>query len=93
MTMGQAWQFRPYKWNEQRQLFHNGNVFFLPVHRLFEEGADDLWVIMKGIYVSWSNNPPNTKIKDWNVTELKVRPPSPIISSFNLLFRTRTDRP
>ena len=29
MTMGQAWQFRPYKWNEQRQLFHNGNVFFL----------------------------------------------------------------
>ena len=28
MTTGRAWQFRPYKWNEQRQLFHNGNVFF-----------------------------------------------------------------
>jgi parafibromin len=27
MTTGQAWQFRPYKWNEPRQLFHNG-VFF-----------------------------------------------------------------
>lgn len=27
---------------------------------------------VKGIYVSWSNDPPNTKIKDWNVTELKV---------------------
>ena len=24
MTTGQAWQFRPYKWNEPQQLFHNG---------------------------------------------------------------------
>jgi hypothetical protein len=46
---------------------------FLPVHKLFEEGADDMWVTVKGIYVSWSNDCPNTKIKDWNVTELKVR--------------------
>ncbi|KAF9481350.1 RNA polymerase II-associated protein [Pholiota conissans] len=52
MTTGQAWQFRPYKWNEPRQLFHN----------------------VKGIYVSWSNDPPNAKIKDWNVTELKIDP-------------------
>ncbi|KAF9528251.1 RNA pol II accessory factor, Cdc73 family-domain-containing protein [Crepidotus variabilis] len=52
MTTGQAWQFRPYKWSEPRQLFHN----------------------VKGIYVSWSNDPPNPKIKDWNVTELKVDP-------------------
>ena len=28
---------------------------------------------MKGIYFTWTNDPPNTKIKDWNVTELKVR--------------------
>ncbi|CCM04565.1 uncharacterized protein FIBRA_06746 [Fibroporia radiculosa] len=27
---------------------------------------------VKGIYVSWTNDPPNTKIKDWNVTELKI---------------------
>ena len=27
---------------------------------------------VKGIYVSWSNDPPNTKITNWNVTELKV---------------------
>ncbi|KAJ7781790.1 RNA polymerase II-associated protein [Mycena maculata] len=52
MTTGQAWQFRPYKWNEPIQLFHH----------------------VKGIYVSWSNDPPNTKIKDWNVTELKIDP-------------------
>ncbi|KAG6868084.1 hypothetical protein C0993_007761 [Termitomyces sp. T159_Od127] len=48
MTTGQAWQFRPYKWNEPIQLFHHG------------------------IYVSWANDPPNAKIKDWNVMELKV---------------------
>ncbi|KAF7298863.1 CDC73-C domain-containing protein [Mycena indigotica] len=52
MTTGQAWQFRPYKWNEPIQLFHH----------------------VKGIYFSWSNDPPNPKIKDWNVTELKIDP-------------------
>ncbi|KAJ8587871.1 CDC73-domain-containing protein [Rhizopogon salebrosus TDB-379] len=52
MTTGQAWQFRPYRWNEPRALFHH----------------------VKGIYVSWANDPPNTKIKDWNVTELKIDP-------------------
>ncbi|KAJ8699221.1 accessory factor associated with RNA polymerase II [Pleurotus ostreatus] len=52
MTTGQAWQFRPYKWNDPRQLFHH----------------------VKGVYVSWSNDPANTKIKDWNVTELKIDP-------------------
>ncbi|KAI0046442.1 RNA polymerase II-associated protein [Auriscalpium vulgare] len=29
---------------------------------------------VKGIYVSWTNDPPNGKIKDWNVTELKIDP-------------------
>ena len=28
---------------------------------------------VKGIFVSWSNDPLNMKIKDWNATELKVR--------------------
>ncbi|EJD06202.1 RNA polymerase II-associated protein [Fomitiporia mediterranea MF3/22] len=27
---------------------------------------------VKGFYVSWANDPPNVKIKDWNVTELKI---------------------
>ncbi|KZT29221.1 RNA polymerase II-associated protein [Neolentinus lepideus HHB14362 ss-1] len=52
MTTGQAWQFRPYKWNDPRQLFHH----------------------VKGIYFAWTNDPPNPKIKDWNVTELKIDP-------------------
>ncbi|KIK93036.1 hypothetical protein PAXRUDRAFT_829392 [Paxillus rubicundulus Ve08.2h10] len=52
MTTGQAWQFRPYKWNEPRTLFHH----------------------VKGIYFTWTNDPPNGKIKDWNVTELKIDP-------------------
>ncbi|KAF9228911.1 RNA polymerase II-associated protein [Gyrodon lividus] len=51
-TTGQAWQFRPYKWNEPRTLFHH----------------------VKGIYFTWANDPPNAKIKDWNVTELKIDP-------------------
>ena len=38
-------------------------------------------LIVKGIYVSWSNDPPNTKIKDWNVTELKVCGPSQLFVS------------
>ncbi|KAH8114241.1 RNA polymerase II-associated protein [Phellopilus nigrolimitatus] len=54
LTTGQAWQFKPYKWNEPKTLFHH----------------------VKGFYVSWANDPPNTKITDWNVTELKARPPS-----------------
>lgn len=29
---------------------------------------------VKGFYVSWSNDPPNPRIKDWNVTELKIDP-------------------
>ncbi|KAI5982806.1 RNA pol II accessory factor, Cdc73 family-domain-containing protein [Pisolithus albus] len=29
---------------------------------------------VKGVYVTWSNDPPNPKIKDWNVTELKIDP-------------------
>jgi len=52
MTTGQAWQFRPYKWSEPKQLFHH----------------------VKGVYVTWSNDPPNTKIKDWNVQEMKIDP-------------------
>lgn len=27
---------------------------------------------VKGIYFSWASDPPNTKIKDWNVSELKI---------------------
>ena len=29
MTTGQAWQIRPYKWNELRQLFHNGEFLII----------------------------------------------------------------
>lgn len=28
---------------------------------------------VKGIHVAWANDPPNPKIKDWNVTDLRVR--------------------
>ena len=71
MTTGQAWQFRPYKWNEPRQLFHNGIFFCLTEYPATLKDLTRLFIV-KGIYVSWSNDPPNMKIKDWNVTELKV---------------------
>jgi len=29
---------------------------------------------VKGIHVTWANDPPNTKIQDWNVTSLKIEP-------------------
>ena len=51
---------------------------------------------MKGIYFTWTNDPPNTKIKDWNVTELKVRPsPLPLFpyDAAKSLIPTRADRP
>ena len=72
MTTGQAWQFRPYKWNEPIQLFHHGVVARYFLDFLF---WDLIWLrrSVKGIYVAWANDPPNAKIKDWNVTELKVR--------------------
>ncbi|KAI4518663.1 hypothetical protein K525DRAFT_207963 [Schizophyllum commune Loenen D] len=27
---------------------------------------------VKGMHVSWANDPPNPKISDWNVTEIKI---------------------
>ncbi|KZV68090.1 RNA polymerase II accessory factor [Peniophora sp. CONT] len=29
---------------------------------------------VKGVYVAWANDPPNPRIQDWNVTELKIDP-------------------
>ena len=71
MTTGQAWQFRPYKWSEPKQLFHNGTLClrFLPSTC---RCRSDCTFPVKGFYVCWTNDPPNPKIKDWNVTELKV---------------------
>lgn len=66
MTTGQAWQFRPYKWSEPRQLFHHG-MCMKPINNSHINSCE-----VKGIYVSWSNDPPNPKIKDWNVSEIKV---------------------
>ncbi|THH21489.1 hypothetical protein EW146_g112 [Bondarzewia mesenterica] len=61
MTTGQAWQFRPYKWKEPLSLFHHGTD--MRTHCV---------CAVKGVYVSWTIDPPNSKIKDWNVTEIKV---------------------
>ncbi|GAA5954313.1 hypothetical protein JCM8115_003368 [Rhodotorula mucilaginosa] len=52
MTTGQEWQFKPYKWKEPKELFHN----------------------VKGVYPQWTADPPNAKIRSWNVSELRIDP-------------------
>jgi len=80
MTTGQAWQFRPYKWSEPKTLFHHG---MLPRCTLAPHNLTRFTLFaVKGFYMSWTNDPPNAKIKDWNVTELKVH--------FQLLPQQRT---
>jgi len=69
LTTGQAWQFRPYKWPEPRSLFHHGASGRPLASR---DGLSSSGEAVKGMYVTWSNDPPNPKIKDWNVTELKA---------------------
>jgi parafibromin len=67
MTTGQAWQFKPYKWSDPKVLFQHGRIVLqsmvvVPTKQL----------LVKGIYLSLTSDPPNPKITDWNVTELKV---------------------
>ena len=67
MTTGQAWQFKPYKWSDPKILFQHGKIVPLSV---VATSANQ--VLVKGIYLSLTSDPPNPKISDWNVTELKV---------------------
>ncbi len=39
MTTGQAWQFRPYKWSEPRQLFHNGKKLVSSHSMIFRDNS------------------------------------------------------
>jgi parafibromin len=39
MTTGQAWQFRPYKWNEPIQLFHHGELRVAVAFFFFCDGS------------------------------------------------------
>lgn len=39
MTTGQAWQFRPYKWSEPRQLFHNGKKLVSSRSMIFKDNS------------------------------------------------------
>lgn len=62
LTTGQAWQFKPYKWSEPRELFTR----------------------VKGFYVCWANDPSNARVRDWNVTELKVCMGPCVVVSYRL---------
>lgn len=77
MTTGQEWQFKPYKWKEPKELFHHGVYSLLGCTQMVwrdTDLADPARVVaVKGIYPQWTSDPPNAKIRSWNVSELKVR--------------------
>ncbi|ETW81248.1 hypothetical protein HETIRDRAFT_417412 [Heterobasidion irregulare TC 32-1] len=31
-------------------------------------------IALKGVYMSWTNDPSNPGVEDWNVTEIKIDP-------------------
>ncbi|KAH9812699.1 RNA pol II accessory factor, Cdc73 family-domain-containing protein [Melampsora americana] len=64
MTTGQEWQFRPYRWSDPKELFHHGLV----VHGFMFF----LLLLVKGFFMQWTHDPPNPKVRAWNVTELRI---------------------
>jgi parafibromin len=77
MTTGQTWQFKPYKWQDPTQLFHHGLVPFSG----FRISLSYFGLVVKGIHVTWANDPPNPRVRDWNVTDLKVHKIRPLKDS------------
>jgi hypothetical protein len=83
MTTGQEWQFKPYKWKEPKELFHNGTSEHS--HLFFRSQGRELLICVacwslavKGVYPQWTADPPNAKIRSWNVSELRVRSSVPL---------------
>lgn len=37
---------------------------------------------VKGVYPQWTADPPNAKIRSWNVSELRVRTSVPLVISY-----------
>jgi hypothetical protein len=70
ITTGQAWQFIT-SGTSQYSLFIM--VWSLDFFLDFFWDLILLCRSVKGIYVTWANDPPNAKIKDWNVSEPEVR--------------------
>lgn len=42
--------------------------------------------VVKGVFVQWTNDAPNPKVRSWNVTELRVRHSLLRSSSFPSLY-------
>lgn len=76
MTTGQEWQFKPYKWKEPKELFHHG--MHLSMSLMTARITDlNLSHAVKGVYPQWTSDPPNAKIRSWNVNELRVSTSGP----------------
>ncbi|KAH9915268.1 RNA polymerase II-associated protein [Epithele typhae] len=65
-------KFGPDAWDRVVCVMTTGQAWQFRPYKWTEPKA--LFHHVKGIYFTWTNDPQNTKIKDWNVTELKIDP-------------------
>ncbi|KAF8893270.1 RNA polymerase II-associated protein [Mucidula mucida] len=63
-------RFGPDAWERVVCVMTTGQAWQFKPYRWSEPRI--LFHHVKGIYFSWSSDPPNAKIKDWNVSELKI---------------------
>jgi len=94
-TTGQAWQFKPYKWTEPKDLFRNGEFRLLfKAIRSSEMHLGRLPILglrccccrtVLGVYFHLSTEPQHPATKEWNVKPFKVSLSTSLISiSFHL---------
>ncbi|KAG8833329.1 accessory factor associated with RNA polymerase II [Serendipita sp. 399] len=68
-------QISTYDWNHRDRVIcvlTTGQAWQFRAYKWSE--PRELFHRVKGFYVSWANDAPNPKVKDWNVTELKIDP-------------------
>lgn len=66
LTTGQAWQFKPYKWQDAKILFRHGEL----AEAISQSCRAH--IVVKGVYFQWNNEPTNPAVKDWNIAEMRV---------------------
>jgi len=90
-TTGQAWQFKPYKWTEPKDLFRNGESRRHQVNSSSEFHPTILLIPVScrhhtvlGVYFHLSTEPQHPATKEWNVKPFKVGHQSLLFRPFQL---------
>ena len=79
-TTGQAWQFKPYKWTDPKDLFRNGKQCTTSIRGSPSVDRQLTVLLLRrlryrtvlGIYFHLSTEPQHPATKDWNVKLFKV---------------------